>query len=133
MTKKVLIVDDETNIVISLEFLIEQAGYDLRIAHNGQEALEQVVAFKPDLILLDVMMPHINGFDVCRRVRENPAWQNIKIIMLTAKGREVEVTKGLALGADAYITKPFSTKELLAQVRHILGNDEAPSSFPRKA
>ena len=66
------------------------------------------------------MMPHINGFDVCRRVRENPDWQNIKIIMLTAKGREVEMTKGLALGANAYITKPFSTKELLAQVRHIL-------------
>jgi DNA-binding response OmpR family regulator len=125
MTKKVLIVDDETNIVISLEFLMEQAGYDLRIAHNGQQALEQVATFEPDLILLDVMMPHINGFDVCRRVRENPAWQNIKIIMLTAKGREVEVTKGLALGADAYITKPFSTKELLAQVRHILGDNEA--------
>lgn len=123
MPKKVLIVDDETNIVISLEFLIEQAGYDLRIAHNGQEALEQMAAFEPDLILLDVMMPRINGFDVCRRVRENPAWQKTKIIMLTAKGREVEVAKGLALGADAYITKPFSTKELLAQIRHILGDD----------
>lgn len=123
MPKKVLIVDDETNIVISLEFLIEQAGYDLRIAHNGQEALEQVAAFEPDLILLDVMMPRINGFDVCRRVRENPTWQKTKIIMLTAKGREVEVAKGLALGADAYITKPFSTKELLAQIRYILGDD----------
>ncbi len=120
MAKKVLIVDDEANIVISLEFLMEQAGYELRIAHNGQKALEQVAAFEPDLILLDVMMPNINGFDVCRRVRENPDWQNIKIIMLTAKGREVEMTKGLALGADAYITKPFSTKELLAHVRHIL-------------
>jgi DNA-binding response OmpR family regulator len=120
MAKKVLIVDDETNIVISLEFLMEQAGYELRIAPNGREALEEIAAFKPDLILLDVMMPHINGFDVCRRIRENPAWQNIKIIMLTAKGREVEMAKGLALGADAYITKPFSTKELLAQVRHIL-------------
>lgn len=120
MAKKVLIVDDETNIVISLEFLMEQAGYELRLAANGREALEQVAAFEPDLILLDVMMPHINGFDVCRRIRENPAWQNVKIIMLTAKGREVEMAKGLALGADAYITKPFSTKELLAQVRHIL-------------
>ncbi|MCK6626115.1 MAG: response regulator [Anaerolineae bacterium] len=125
MSQKVLIVDDETNIVISLEFLIAQAGYDLRIAHNGQEAMEQVAAFEPDLILLDVMMPHINGFEVCRRVRENPAWQRIKIIMLTAKGREVEVTKGLALGADAYVTKPFSTKELLAQVRDILRNNES--------
>jgi DNA-binding response OmpR family regulator len=123
MAKKVLIVDDEANIVISLEFLMEQAGYELQIAHNGEEALEQVAAFEPDLILLDVMMPYINGFDVCRRVRENPDWQNIKIIMLTAKGREVEMAKGLALGADAYVTKPFSTKELLTQVRHILEDD----------
>lgn len=125
MARKVLIVDDEKNIIISLEFLIEQAGYDLRIAQNGQEALAQVAAFEPDLILLDVMMPHINGFEVCRRVRENPAWQHTKIIMLTAKGREVEVTKGLALGADAYVTKPFSTKALLAQVRDILGDNES--------
>jgi DNA-binding response OmpR family regulator len=123
MAKKVLIVDDETNIVISLEFLMEQAGYELRIANNGRDALEHVADFEPDLILLDVMMPHINGFDVCRRVSENPAWRKTKIIMLTAKGREVEVAKGLALGADAYVTKPFSTKELLAQVRHILEDD----------
>lgn len=120
MTKKVLIVDDEENIVISMEFLLNQAGYYLEIARNGEEALEKVAAFTPDLILLDVMMPKINGFEVTRRVRENPAWQQIKIIMLTAKGREVEVTKGLALGANAYIIKPFSTKELMAQVEHIL-------------
>jgi DNA-binding response OmpR family regulator len=120
MTKKVLIVDDEENIVISMEFLLNQAGYALEIARNGQEALTKVATFTPDLILLDVMMPKINGFEVCRRVRENPAWQMIKIIMLTAKGREVEVTKGLALGANAYIIKPFSTKELMAQVDHIL-------------
>jgi DNA-binding response OmpR family regulator len=120
MTKKVLIVDDEENIVISLEFLMKQAGYTLEIARNGEEALERVAAFTPDLILLDVMMPKINGFEVCRRVRENPAWQEIKILMLTAKGREVEVTKGLALGANAYIIKPFSTKELMTQIEHIL-------------
>jgi DNA-binding response OmpR family regulator len=120
MPKKVLIVDDEANIVISLEFLVEQAGYEFRVARNGQEALEQVAAFEPDLILLDIMMPNINGFDVCRRVRKNPAWQTIKIIMLTAKGREVEVNKGLALGADAYIVKPFSTKELMAKIELIL-------------
>jgi DNA-binding response OmpR family regulator len=120
MTKRVLIVDDEENIVISMEFLLNQAGYALEIARNGQEALTKVATFAPDLILLDVMMPKINGFEVCRRVRENPAWQTIKIIMLTAKGREVEVTKGLALGANAYIIKPFSTKELMAQVDHIL-------------
>ena len=125
MAKKILIVDDEENIVISLEFLIEQAGYELRIAKNGEEALAQVASFAPDLILLDVMMPKINGFEVCRRVRELPGGQHLKIIMLTAKGREVEITKGLALGADAYITKPFSTKELMAQVQQML-NDQSP-------
>ena len=121
MTKKILIVDDEVNIVISMEFLIKQAGYELQIARDGEEALEKVASFKPDLILLDVMMPKINGFEVCRRVRANSEWQEIKIIMLTAKGREVEVTKGLALGADTYVIKPFSTKELMSEVKRILG------------
>ena len=121
MPKKILIVDDEVNIVISMEFLIKQAGYDLQIARDGTEALEKVASFEPDLILLDVMMPKINGFEVCRRVRANSNWRGIKIIMLTAKGREVEVTKGLALGADAYIIKPFSTKELMSEVKRILG------------
>lgn len=121
MAKKILIVDDEVNIVISVEFLMKQAGYEVAIARNGQEALEQVARFQPDLILLDVMMPKINGFEVCRRIRENSAWQDIKIVMLTAKGREVEVAKGLALGADTYVIKPFSTKELVAQVKEILG------------
>jgi DNA-binding response OmpR family regulator len=122
MAKKILIVDDEENIVISLEFLVEQAGYELRVAKNGEEALAQVASFAPDLMLLDVMMPKINGFEVCRRVREMPGGQHLKIIMLTAKGREVEITKGLAMGADAYITKPFSTKELMAQVRQMLND-----------
>ena len=116
MAKKVLIVDDEPNIVISLEFLMKQAGYTTDIARTGDEALQQIDAFRPDLILLDVMLPGISGFDICQQVRQTPAWQAIKIVMLTAKGRDVEVTKGLALGANAYITKPFSTKELLAEV-----------------
>ncbi len=123
MIKKILVVDDEVNIVISIEFLMKQAGYDLQVARDGQEALEYVATFEPDLILLDVMLPKINGFEVCRRVRENPDWQGIKIIMLTAKGREVEVAKGLALGADSYVIKPFSTKELMAEVKQILEND----------
>ncbi len=121
MPKKVLIVDDEVNIVISLEFLLKQAGYELAIARDGEEALVQVGAFQPDLVLLDIMMPRLNGFEVCQRIRENPAWQAIKVIMLTAKGREVEMTKGLHLGADAYVIKPFSTKELIAQIRQQLG------------
>jgi DNA-binding response OmpR family regulator len=120
MTKKILIADDEPNIVISLEFLMEHCGYTVKVVRNGEEALQQVETFKPDLILLDVMLPLRNGFDVCRKIRENTAFQAIKILMLTAKGRDIEVTKGLAMGADAYITKPFGTKELLEQVRKLL-------------
>lgn len=125
MPKKVLIVDDEANIVISLEFLMEQAGYTVDVARTGDEALAKMASFAPDLILLDVMLPGINGFDICQRLRQTPAWQHIKVIMLTAKGREVEITKGLALGADAYITKPFSTKALLAEVESQLSRIHA--------
>ncbi len=121
MAKRVLIVDDEPNIVTSLEFLMQRSGYEVRIARNGEEALEQVSAFQPDLILLDVMMPLLSGYEVCQKIRENSAWQDVQIVMLTAKGREIEATKGLALGANAYITKPFSTKELLAKVHELLG------------
>lgn len=116
MSKKVLIVDDEANIVISLEFLMEQAGYTVDVARTGNEALAKITSFAPDLILLDVMLPGMNGFDICQYIRQIPAWRHMKVVMLTAKGREVEITKGLALGADAYITKPFSTKALLAEV-----------------
>jgi DNA-binding response OmpR family regulator len=116
MSKTVLIADDEPNIVISLEFLLEQAGYRVMVAHDGQEALEAIQRQPPDLVLLDVMLPRLSGFDVCQKIRENPDWQHMRIVMLTAKGREVEVSKGLALGANAYITKPFSTQELLAQI-----------------
>jgi DNA-binding response OmpR family regulator len=120
MPARVLIVDDEANIVISLEFLMEQAGYAVAIARNGDEALEKIESFRPDLVLLDVMLPGVNGFDILQRVRQQPEHRDMAIIMLTAKGREVEVTKGLALGADAYITKPFSTRDLLAEVRRHL-------------
>ena len=123
MTKKVLIADDEPNIIISLEFLMEQCGYAVKVVRNGEEALQQAEAFKPDLILLDVMLPLRSGFDVCRKIRENAVFQATKIIMLTAKGRDIEITKGLALGADAYITKPFGTKELLSQVRKLLDQE----------
>jgi len=120
MPAKVLIVDDEANIVISLEFLMQQAGYEVAIARNGEEALEQIENFRPDLILLDVMLPGVNGFDILQRVRQHASLHELPVIMLTAKGREVEVTKGLALGANAYITKPFSTRNLLDEVRRQL-------------
>jgi len=123
MSHTILIADDEPNIVISLEYLLEQAGYRVLIARDGQEALDNLQREQPDLVLLDVMMPRLSGYDVCQKIRENPAWRHIRIVMLTAKGREVEVHKGLALGADTYITKPFSTQELLAQIRKQLGED----------
>ena len=120
MAKKILIADDEPNIVVSLEFLMRQKGYVVKVVNNGDDALKAVAEFGPDLVLLDVMMPRMGGYEVCQRVRENPAWSGIRIIMLSAKGRDVEVTKGIAVGADAYVTKPFSTKELIAKVQELL-------------
>jgi DNA-binding response OmpR family regulator len=121
MGKKVLIADDEPNIVVSLEFLMRQRGYDVRVVSDGAEALKAIDDFRPDLILLDVMMPRVSGYDVCQKVRENPDWHGTRIIMLSAKGRDVEVTKGIAIGADAYVTKPFSTRDLIAKVGELLG------------
>ncbi|HHY54644.1 MAG TPA: response regulator [Chloroflexi bacterium] len=120
MPGKVLIVDDEANIVISLEFLMEQAGYTVDVARTGEEAIDKIDRFHPDLVLLDVMLPGVNGFDILQRIRQRFTLHQMAVIMLTAKGREVEVTKGLALGANAYITKPFSTRDLLAEVRRYL-------------
>lgn len=121
MGKKVLIVDDEPNIVISLEFLMKREGFEVSIARDGEEALRKVEESLPDLILLDVMMPKKSGYEVCQQLRATPAHAGIKIIMLTAKGRDTEVAKGLDLGADAYMTKPFSTKDLAVQVKSLLG------------
>lgn len=121
MTKKVLIADDEQNIVISLEFLLRREGFEVLVASDGVDALAKLRAEKPDLVLLDVMMPKMNGFDVCQALRADPDLAGTRVLMLTAKGRETEVSKGLGLGADAYMTKPFSTKELVVQVRALLG------------
>jgi len=120
MAKKILIADDEQNIVISLEFLMKREGYEVLIANDGEEAVARIRAEVPDLVLLDVMMPKKSGFEVCQEVKSNPDLQSVRILMLTAKGRDTEVAKGLALGADAYMTKPFSTKELVERVRSML-------------
>jgi len=120
MSKKILIADDEQNIVISIEFLLRREGFEVLVAGDGEEALAKVRAEKPDLVLLDVMMPKMNGFDVCQALRSDPEQSATRILMLTAKGRDTEVSKGLGLGADGYMTKPFSTKELLAEVRRLL-------------
>lgn len=127
MVKKVLIVDDEPNIVAALEYLLRQSGYEVQVASNGEEALAQVAGFAPDLVLLDVMLANTSGYEVCRRIRERPQSRATKVIMLTAKGREAEVSKGLAMGADLYVTKPFSNAELLARVRALLGSGPSPA------
>jgi len=121
MAKRVLVVDDEPNIVMSLRFLMEREGFEVEVAPTGEAALDALGQAPADLVLLDVMMPRLDGFEVCQRIRGNPAWAGTKIVMLTAKGREVERDKGLALGADEYVTKPFSTRELVARVKQILG------------
>ena len=122
MAKRILIADDEPNIVVSLEFLMKKMGYVVRVANTGADALDAVREFEPDLILLDIMMPQMSGFDLCQTVRENAAWKGIKILMLSAKGRQIDMSKGMGVGADAYVTKPFSTRELVAKVRELLGD-----------
>ena len=120
MATKILIADDEPNIVISLEFLLKREGYEVVVAHDGVQALERVRAERPDLAILDVMMPNRNGFEVCQDLRHDPEFKTLRIMMLTAKGRDTEVSKGLALGADVYMTKPFATRDLLAKVKALL-------------
>lgn len=120
MTHKILIVDDEPNIVLSLEFLMEQSGFAVAVARDGDEALAQMTRFRPDLVLLDIMLPKMNGYEVCQKIRATPDWASVRVLMLSAKGRELEVSKGLALGADGYVTKPFSTRDLMDQVRRLL-------------
>lgn len=122
MAKKVLIADDEPNIVLSLEFLMKKAGFEVAVARDGEEALAQVAAFNPDLVLLDIMMPKKSGYEVCDILRADPERAGMKIVMLSAKGRDTEVAKGMALGADAYVTKPFSTKDLVARVAELLND-----------
>jgi len=120
-TKKILIADDEENIVISLEFLMKREGFEVLVASDGEEALTRIRADAPDLGLRDVMMPKKTGFEVCQEVRADPELASTRILMLTAKGRDTEVAKGMAMGADAYMTKPFSTKDLVDQVHALLG------------
>lgn len=126
MSKKILIADDEPSIVAAVEFLLQRHGYEVHVARNGEEALELVEAHRPDLVLLDVMMPRKSGYEVCMRMREREDWRHIKIIMLSAKGRDVEVTKGLSMGADVYVTKPFSTRELVSKIKGLLGEAIEP-------
>ncbi|MGP9766308.1 response regulator transcription factor [Halomonas sp. AOP13-D3-9] len=121
---KVLVVDDEPNIVLSLEFLMEQAGFEVVTAEDGEQALASVNESQPDLLLLDISLPGISGFDVLERLRSEAATAQLPIIMLTAHGRDVEREKGMALGADDYITKPFSTQSLVEKVKALLSEEQ---------
>ena len=120
VSASILVVDDEPNIVLSLEFLLKQAGFRVRTVSNGEAALAAIAQEPPDLVLLDVMIPGRDGYAVCQEVRSNPAWRDMRIIMLTAKGGDIQREKGLSLGADEYVTKPFSTRELVERVRRML-------------
>jgi len=120
VSKRIVIAEDEPNIVRAVQYLLRRAGYEVQVARNGGEALDLVATCRPDLVVLDVMMPVCSGYEVCQRMREHADWRHIKVVMLSAKGREAEVQKGLALGADLYVTKPFSTRELVNGINALL-------------
>jgi len=123
VSKRILIADDEPSIVAAVEFLLRRGGYEVQVARDGDQTLALVEEFDPDLVLLDVMMPRKSGYEVCTLIRERTDRRYVKIIMLTAKGRDAEVSKGLSMGADLYITKPFSTRELMAKIRELVDSD----------
>lgn len=121
----ILIADDEPNIVISLEYLMQREGYEVHVARDGLQALEMLRRLRPQLLLLDVMMPGKSGFEVCQELRADETLKDTRVLMLTAKGRDTDIAKGLGLGADAYISKPFSTKDLVQRVRELLASGRA--------
>jgi DNA-binding response OmpR family regulator len=125
MTYSVLVAEDEPNIVLSLQFLMKQAGFNVRVAEDGDRALQEIENEKPDAVLLDIMLPKRDGFSVCEAIKSNPKWAGIKVIMLTAKSRETDRQRALGLGADEYITKPFSTRELVARMTELLPTRDA--------
>ena len=117
---KVLVVDDEANLTRSITFILRKEGYEVEVASNGEEAINKAVQLKPNVMLLDIMMPKKNGYEVCQEVREDPDLRDIYIIMLTAKGQEVDREKGLEMGADEFITKPFSPSVVVERVNAVL-------------
>ena len=121
MSRRVLVVEDEANIVDSLSFLMKQAGFEVLIARDGDTAIRMMQRRPADLILLDIMLPRRNGYEVCREIRSNPNWDSVRIVMLTARGHDIDRRKGLRLGADAYVTKPFSTRDIVLRVQDLLG------------
>ena len=125
MSHSVLVVEDEPNIALSLQFIMKKAGYEVRVADDGQKAISEVERDTPDLVLLDIMLPKQDGFAVCETIRANADWAGIKIIMLSAKSREADRASALAMGADEFITKPFSTRDLSVRVAELLTAGDA--------
>lgn len=120
MSARVLVVEDEDSILMSIEFLLTSEGYSVDTARDGAEALRLLERTCPDLVMLDIMLPVIDGFELCRRIRADPRLRRTRVMMVTARGRDSEIEKGKSLGADAHLTKPFSTRELMAEVRRLL-------------
>jgi len=120
--KKVLIVDDEISILVPLKFLLEKNNYRVDLAQSGKDALDMITQSKPDLVLLDIMLPDLDGYEIFQMIREHSEWDDIKVIYLSAKNRDVDIAKGLNLGVDAYVTKPFSNAELLDKIDHLVSS-----------
>ena len=125
MAKSVLVVEDEDSIALALEFLLKRQGYDLKRVNSGSAALDAVRAAMPDLLLLDVMLPGCSGYEVCQQIRHDPAHGDVKILMMTAMGGEIERRKCMAMGADAFIAKPFAASELTGTISRLLCEEPA--------
>ena len=117
---KILVVDDDPYILMSLEFLMRKNGFDVMVARNGTEALDMVEKQLPDLVLLDIMMPDVDGYEICRYIKKSSRLKNTKVVFVSTKSKESDIQKSYELGASLYITKPFSTRELLKQVKELL-------------
>ena len=128
MAHSVLVVEDEPNIVLSLQFIMKRSGHEVRIAEDGEAALDAMREQKPDVVLLDVMLPKRDGLSVCEAIRANPDWEGVKILILSAKSREADKEKAMSLGADDYITKPYSTRDVCDRVNSMLGLEGCASS-----
>lgn len=125
MNKRILIVDDEPNIIVPLEFLMKQNGYDVMTATTGEAALELIEDWKPDLILLDIMLPGMDGYEVCQKIRAQKALNEVKIVFLSAMARSIDIAKGMGLAADDYITKPFATDFVLEKIKKLLNGGKS--------